>query len=196
MVSTGDRLNDGQQTSLGAFRLLYEQGRSTDALQFPLFTGYGNHDVYEDCEFNNCAKRMLDYSGNAAACVPNGVDSASKSYSWDWGKFHMIQLNNWANDLTGGTNNSTQPNTVDTHGSGLPWLLADLANHTRGGTAPIIIFQHYGWDPLSLTSWTDANRQTFLAAIKDYNVVAMFTGSRPQAWHPTSSLYTRIVTAA
>ena len=180
VVSTGDETNDGQQTSLGAFRLLYEQGRTTDSLQFPLFAGYGNHDVQQDCEFNNCAKRMLDYSGNSAACVPNGPDAASKNYSWDWGKFHMIQLNNWAGDTMAGTNNSPIPHTVDTHASGLPWLIADLANHTGGGTAPVIIFQHYGWDPLSVDPnqnwWSDANRQAFLAAIKDYNVVAMFTG--------------------
>ncbi len=176
VVSTGDETNDGQQTSLGAFRLLYETGRTTDSLQFPLFGGYGNHDVYEDCEFNNCAKRMLDYSGNSAACVPNGPDAESKNYSWDWGKFHMIQLNNWAGDTQAGTNNSTTPNTVDTHKSGLPWLINDLANHTGGGTAPIVIFQHYGWDDFSSGSWSDADKQSFLAAIRDYNVIAIFTG--------------------
>ena len=176
VVSTGDETNDGQQTSLGAFRLLYERGRTTDSLQFPLFAGYGNHDVQNDCMFNNCAARMLDYAGHSAACVPNGPDSESKNYSWDWGKFHMIQLNNWAGDTMAGKNNSTTPETVETHQSGLPWLISDLANHTNGGSAPIVIFQHYGWDGSSPGWWSDADKQSFLNAIRDYNVVMIFTG--------------------
>jgi cytolysin (calcineurin-like family phosphatase) len=176
VVSTGDETDDGQQTSLGAFRLLYEAGRSTDALALPLFAGYGNHDVQNDCEFNNCAKRMLDYSARTAACIPNGVDSESRNYSWDWGKYHMIQLNNWAGDTMGGKNNSYSPTVTDTHGSGMPWLIQDLAAHVGGSGQPVIIFQHYGWDPFSLGWWTDADRQNFLNAIKDYNVVAIISG--------------------
>lgn len=184
VVSTGDETNDGQQTSLGAFRLLYEAGWSSDSTWMPLFPGYGNHDMQNDCEFDNCAKRMLDYSSNTASCNPNGMDPQSRNYSWDWGKFHLVQLNSWAGDTLAGYNNSYTPKVKDTHGSGLPWFIADLQSHVGNSGRPVILFQHYGWDPLStqLNSdgtpswWSDTDRQTFLNIIKDYNVVAIITG--------------------
>ncbi|HLK61821.1 MAG TPA: metallophosphoesterase [Bryobacteraceae bacterium] len=177
LVSTGDETNDGQATSLGAFRLLYEFGFSTDAVQIPFFPGYGNHDIQNDCIFGSCGYRMLDYSQKAAACAPN-IDPQSHNYSWDWGKYHMVQLNVWAGDTLAGVNNSYSPAVTDTHGSGLPWLIADLATHVGNSGRPVIIFQHYGWDAFSQNGqwWSDADRQSFLNVIKDYNVPMILSG--------------------
>uniref|UniRef100_Q01QY5 Metallophosphoesterase n=1 Tax=Solibacter usitatus (strain Ellin6076) TaxID=234267 RepID=Q01QY5_SOLUE len=177
LVSTGDETNDGQPTALGAFRLLYEFGFATDAAQIPLFPGYGNHDVQNDCIFGSCGYRMLDYSKNAGSCAPN-FDPNSDNYSWDWGKYHMIQLNVWAGSTLAGVNNSYIPAVTDTHPSGLPWLVADLAAKVGNSGRPVIIFQHYGWDPFSKDGdwWSEADRQSFLDVIKDYNVPMIITG--------------------
>ena len=184
VVSTGDETNDGQQTSLGAFRLLYESGWASDALGLQLFPGYGNHDVQNDCMFDNCALRMLGYAASAAACNINGVDPLSGNYSWDWGKYHMVQLNVWAGSTQAGVNNSYSPSHNETHGSGLPWLISDLATHVGTSGRPVIVFQHYGWDPFSVTGgpgdgtvwWTESDRQAFLAVIQPYNVAAIISG--------------------
>jgi hypothetical protein len=184
VVSTGDETDDGQQTSLGAFRLLYEGGWSSDALNLPLFPGLGNHDLQADCNFDNCAQRMLDYANNTASCNINGIDSGSKNYSWDWGKYHMVQLNNWAGDTMAGINNSVYPSVTNTHPSGLPWLIEDLAAHVGNSGRPVIFFQHYGWDSFSkqlntdgsASYWSDTDRQSFLNAIKGYNVVGIVSG--------------------
>ena len=177
LVSTGDETNDGLPTSLGAFRLLYEYGFSTDFVQIPLFPGYGNHDVQNDCIFGSCGYRMLDYSNKAASCATN-FDPASRNYSWEWGKYHMVQLNVWAGDTLAGVNNSYIPAVTDTHASGLPWLIADLAAKVGTSGRPVIIFQHFGWDAFSKNGqwWSETDRQSFLDVIKNYNVPMIISG--------------------
>ena len=46
---------------------------------------------------------------------------------------------------------------------------------------PVLIFQHYGWDPFSTETtgtvwWNDTDRAAFLSIIKNYNVQVIFTG--------------------
>ena len=74
--------------------------------------------------------------------------------------------------------------------SGIPWLKQDLAANAADGR-PVIIFQHYGWDKVSVERWdpsahtftdvgsgpphwwSDDDRQVLLQAISGYNVIGI-----------------------
>lgn len=170
IITTGDNAHDGQVPELGAYRLLYEQGLINESTKIPVFIGLGNHDVGNDCASNNCAKRMFDYVTDHNSCGAS-LDTGSDNYSWDWSGVHFVQLNKWAGDTELGSK------TTDTHKSGLQWLTDDLANNVGHSRKPVIFFQHYGLDTFSTNGWwLEADRQTFWAAIRNYNVIGMFTG--------------------
>jgi hypothetical protein len=75
---------------------------------------------------------------------------------------------------------------------GWEWLKADLQAHVEryGDRAPIIIFQHYGYDQDGISAaprgyrkvwWSAADRKRFEDIIKDYNVIVFFTGHSHKA---------------
>jgi len=97
-------------------------------VQLPLFPGYGNHDVQNDCIFGSCGYAVFELCRRTPPPGAPNVDPLSHNYSWDWGKYHMVQLNVWAGDTQAGINNSYSPAVHDTHASGLPWLTLDLAS--------------------------------------------------------------------
>jgi cytolysin (calcineurin-like family phosphatase) len=103
---------------------------------------------------------------------------------------HLVQLQRFGGDTNKGAI------------SGLDWLKQDLANSAADGR-PVVLFQHYGWDPFSLEKW-DPTKMTFddegsghahwwgederaalLGAIKGYNVVGLFHGHE----HDTPMIY-------
>ncbi|MGA7235168.1 MAG: metallophosphoesterase, partial [Bryobacteraceae bacterium] len=187
VVTTGDDTNYGQQTDLGGYRLLYELGLTSDSLNYLVFPGLGNHDVQGQCEFANCGRRMFDYVAAAASCAAH-VDNDSHNYSWDWGPFHMIQLNEWAGSTNLGSDTAT--NYKPTHGSGLNWLAQDLLNSVGSSGRPVILFQHFGWDYFSLYNndfsgqtdpwWSAADRQRLLNILAPYHIAALFSGHQHQ----------------
>ena len=187
IVTTGDATDYGQEDNLGAFRMLYEQGMTTDAINYRVYPGLGNHDVADECVFASCGRRMFAYISSVASCFTN-MDSGSHNYSWDWGGFHLIQLNMWAGDITLGTDTGTA--IPSSHSSGLGWLAQDLLHNVGTSGKPVILFQHFGWDYFSLFHndstgqtdpwWTASQRQILLDIVKDYNVIALFSGHQHQ----------------
>jgi cytolysin (calcineurin-like family phosphatase) len=183
IVSTGDLTDYGQASEEGAFRLLYEAGRTSDSVNYALYPGLGNHDVSGQCLLDNCAERMFAYPAAAASCSTS-VDPLSHNFSWNWHQFHMVQLNMWAGDDTMGSD--TETGLVFTHPRGLSWLATDLANTVGNTGAPVILFQHFGFDFFSVYNsdttgqakpwWSDSERQALLSILAPYNVVALFSG--------------------
>jgi cytolysin (calcineurin-like family phosphatase) len=123
--------------------------------------------------------------------VPAGnYDPESDCYSWDWGGLHLVQLHRFGGDKT--------KDAVDS----LSWLKHDLAA-SAGDGRPVVLFQHYGWDPFSSEHWnperstfddggsgpphwwSEADRQAMLAAIAGYNVTGLFHGHQ----HETAMIY-------
>ena len=116
----------------------------------------------------------------------------SDSYSWDWGGLHLVHCQRFAGDTNKGAI------------SALDWLKADLAANAGDGR-PVVMFQHYGWDPFSTERWdpakttfddngsgaphwwSEAERDATLDAIKGANVIGIFHGHE----HPTSMIYKR-----
>lgn len=209
VVACGDITDDGGgQTALlreGAqlrqFAQRYEEGPGPGRVKYPVYVGLGNHDLDQDGkppEVNWYRDELRDYvrmnhkpSVFFRAPYPaDNYDEASDSYSWNWEKLHLVQLQRFAGD------------TVKGAASGLPWLKHDLETYAADGR-PVVLFQHYGWDTFSRERWdpanrqfdetgsgaphwwSDAERQAFRDVIAGYNVVALFHGHE----HDTPMIY-------
>ena len=182
----------GEGTQLRQFSQRYQQGVGPDRVHFPVYCGLGNHDLDQDGpppHVDWYRRELRDYvelnhrsSVFFKAPVPvTSYDVATDNYSWDWGGLHLVQTHKFAGDTSKGAIDS------------LPWLKDDLAAYAADGR-PVILFQHFGWDPFSIERWdparrtfddtgsgaphwwSEAQRDALLAAIEPYNVVAIFHG--------------------
>ncbi|MEP9370753.1 metallophosphoesterase [Mesorhizobium sp. KR1-2] len=211
IVVGGDMTDDGggqvtapsEGTQLLQFSHRYQQGTGPDRVHFPVYTGLGNHDLDQDGpppHVDWYRREMRDYielnhrpSVVFKPPVPaTNYDIQSDNYSWDWGGLHLVQTHRFAGDTAKGAVSS------------LPWLKDDLATYAGDGR-PVIIFQHYGWDPFSLERWdpaarhfddegtgaphwwSDEDRQALLSVLSGYNVIGVFHGHQ----HETAMVYRR-----
>ncbi|WP_269933336.1 metallophosphoesterase [Aminobacter sp. HY435] len=209
LVIGGDMTDDGggqvtkpqEGTQLLQFSQRYQQGSGPDRVHMPVYVGLGNHDLDQDGappDVDWYRREMRDYveishkpSVFFKPPVPaTSYDEASDCYSWDWGGLHLIQTHRFAGDTAKGAI------------SGLAWLKRDLRTYASDGR-PVILFQHYGWDPFSLETWdpavrhfddrgigqahwwSDDERAALLAAISGYNVIGVFHGHE----HDTPMIY-------
>ncbi|MEI9429036.1 metallophosphoesterase [Mesorhizobium sp. Cs1299R1N3] len=207
----GDITDDGggqitepsEGTQLLQFSQRYQQGMGPDRVHVPVYVGLGNHDLDQNGPPHHVdwyRREMRDYvEVNHRAGVffkppvpATSYDVDTDCYSWDWGGLHLVQTHRFAGDTGHGADNS------------LPWLKQDLATYAADGR-PVILFQHYGWDSFSMERWdtvkrvfddggkgashwwSDADRQALLAALKGYNVVAVFHGHQ----HEVPMIYQR-----
>ncbi|WP_144378266.1 metallophosphoesterase [Mesorhizobium amorphae] len=211
IIVGGDMTDDGggqvtqpsEGTQLLQFSQRYQQGIGPDRVNVPVYVGLGNHDLDQNGPPPHAdwyRRELRDYvEVNHRAGVffkpPVPVadyDVASDCYSWDWGGLHLVQLHRFGGDTAFGAESS------------LPWLKRNLAANAADGR-PVVLFQHYGWDSFSLERWdpqkstfdddgsgaphwwNDEDREALLAAIKGYNVVAVFHGHQ----HETPMIYQR-----
>lgn len=210
LVIGGDMTDDGggqiampqEGTQLLQFSQRYQEGVGPDRVHFPVYAGLGNHDLDQDGPPPHAdwyRRELRDYVElNHRAGVffkppvpADNYDVTSDCYSWNWGGLHLVQMHRFAGDTGKGAV------------SGLPWLKADLAN--AGDGRPVVLFQHYGWDPFSLERWdpsretfdddgagaphwwNDDNRRAMLEVLRGYNVVGIFHGHQ----HETAMVYRR-----
>jgi cytolysin (calcineurin-like family phosphatase) len=191
----------GEGLQLQQFASRYRQGRGLDQVNFPVYNGLGNHDLDQNgvpphVDFYRRELRdyvELNHRMSVFYKPPVPVTSyhvPSDNYSWDWGGLHLVQLQRFGGDQTKGAV------------SGLAWLKQDLATYAADGR-PVVLFQHYGWDPFSLERWdpaqetfddggsghahwwTEADRQALLATIGGHNVIGIFHGHE----HDTPMIY-------
>nr|WP_280821113.1 metallophosphoesterase [Mesorhizobium soli] len=211
VVVGGDMTDDGggqvtvpsEGTQLLQFSHRYQQGVGPDRVHFPVYAGLGNHDLDQDGPPQHVdwyRREMRDYieinhrpSVIFKPPVPaTNYDLDSDNYSWDWGRLHLVQTHRFAGDTAKGAVSS------------LPWLKNDLATYAGDGR-PVIIFQHYGWDPFSIEKWdpaaqhfdddgngqphwwSEADRQALHAVLSGYNVIGVFHGHQ----HETAMIYHR-----
>ena len=171
VILAGDLLDKADPLALGLFRQRYEIGEGDKQINYPVYLGYGNHDLNPHVEEDEKVKRrqmMWDYleerhRGKGAPVPVSNFDTPSKNYSWDWGKVHLVQTHLFAG--------ATSENQV----SSLSWLENDLKKHASDGR-PVIVIQHYGFDKWALKWWTEKERTDLFAILKKYNVVAIFAG--------------------
>ncbi len=158
----------------------------------PVYVGLGNHDLDQDGPPSHpdwYRRELRDYvevnhrpSVFFTPSLPaDNYDVESDNYSWNWGRLHLVQLQRFGGD--------TRKGAV----SGLDWLKQDLEANAADGR-PVILFQHYGWDSFSIERWdaghttfddsgtgephwwSESERESLLAVLKDYNVIGLFHG--------------------
>lgn len=209
LIIGGDMTDDGggqitlpsEGTQLLQFSHRYQQGVGDGRVHFPVYAGLGNHDLDQDGPKPHVdwyRRELRDYveinhrpGVFFKPPVPAGnYDAESDCYSWDWGGLHLVQLHRFGGDKT--------KDAVDS----LPWLKQDLAA-SAGDGRPVVLFQHYGWDPFSSEDWdpgrrtfddeglgpphwwSEADRRALLGAVAGYNVIGLFHGHQ----HETPMIY-------
>ncbi|MBX3569994.1 MAG: metallophosphoesterase [Rhizobiaceae bacterium] len=209
LVVGGDMTDDGggqtaqpsEGTQLLQFSQRYQQGVGPERIHMPVYVGLGNHDLDQDGPppHQDWYRRELrDYvevnhrpSVIFHPLVPvDSYDAESDCYSWNWGRLHLVQGHRFIGDT-----NKSAPNS-------LPWLKSDLETYAGDGR-PVILFQHYGWDPFSVEHWdpekttfddtgrgpahwwTAADRAALLDLLSGYNVIGLFHGHE----HDTPMIY-------
>ncbi len=209
LVLGGDLTDDGggqlkvpgEGRQLQQFASRYTEGKGPDRLHFPVYLGLGNHDLDQDGAAPNrdwYRREMRDYVEMThrssvfykAPTPAEDYDVPSDCYSFDLGRLHLVQLHRFGGD--------------GSHGavSCLDWLKDDLKNYAADGR-PVVLFQHYGWDPFSIEAWDPAARQfddhgpgkphwwsaeereALLAVLKPYSVAGIFHGHE----HDTPMIY-------
>jgi cytolysin (calcineurin-like family phosphatase) len=199
----GQRALPGEGYQLRQFSQRYEHGVGPDRVHFPVYLGLGNHDLDQDGPAPHVdwyRRELRDYvEMNHRSTVffkppvpVTNYDVESDCYSWDWPNVHLVQTQRFAGDTSKGAV------------SGLDWLIADLATYAAN-RKPVILFQHYGWDPFSTEMW-DADKRTFdpegkgpphwwsaedrakmVEILRPYNVIGVFHGHQ----HETAMIYNR-----
>jgi cytolysin (calcineurin-like family phosphatase) len=186
------------------------------SLRFLAYPGFGNHDWADhECKAEKSDCGNYTFKANASnrvmanfvAKVVEGRtsslhwmktghlwDTASSPplYSWNWGRLHLVNLNTWAGEPFRWVQGiGTNPGGYKSN-EGWEWLKADLKAHADkyGAKAPIIIFQHYGYDGAGTSAaprgygkvwWSQGDRDAFEDIIAPYNVIALFTGHSHEA---------------
>ena len=131
-------------------------------LNYPVYEGYGNHDYWTN---DPSGVQSWPLYGDKPVLEAIKSRHGSLHYSWDWGMFHMVNLNLY-------------PGTTDQSGNSLAFLQQDLADKVGNSGKPVIIYHHYGFDDFGLQWWTDDERQAYFNVIKNYNVIAIFSGHK------------------
>ena len=170
----GDMTTHAGQPDFGSFRLMWEQGQIGGGINYPVYVGMGNHDLYSDVPEQAAAMRMWNYMRDRMG--PQNMDTSSTGtlnvddgngshdYSRDWQGVHIVQANTAPGDDAQSTSESglTQ--------NSVAWLKNDLAAATlHDPHKPIIIIQHIPNDgePFDVEEYD---------ALAPYNVIAIIVG--------------------
>ncbi len=140
-------------------------------LKYDIYPGYGNHDLqFSGAYMQTYLMNWLVPAWGAGKVNP---DLATQSYSWDWGKLHIVNVGVFPGCNSDGN--------LDFDQASMDWLKNDLAVHASDGR-PVIIVSHFGFDSYSLGSgwWGDPNRiqgeLQFWPMIRNYNLIGFFHG--------------------
>lgn len=171
IILAGDLVDRAGVEALGLFRARYEKGAGDKQIDYPVYLGLGNHDINPDEEEKLKLAgrlRMWNYveerhKGKDAPVPVSNFDEATRNYSWDWSKLHLVQTHLFAGA------------TSDHQTSSLAWLAKDLEVYASDGR-PVVIIQHYGFDPWALKWWSDRERKDLFSILRKYNVNGIFAG--------------------
>lgn len=161
VLHCGDATNDAKPWQWDAFTADYGVN-GEGSLRFPVCEICGNHDgglggpVGEGIVGRNRRRTGL------RATSPNGLHR-----SWEWNGVHFISL---------GVRPGGELNPYNPHHS-LDFLRSELATRVGDSGAPVVLYQHFGFDPAhSLNWWTDRERDDYHRLIRGHNVIAIFHG--------------------
>ncbi len=133
-------------------------------LKFPVYEGYGNHDLGGRVE-KYIKERNLTRS-NLVAVSENGFH-----YAWEWDGIHFVECNLF-------------PGHTREKGKGQPpleslgFLRDELQKNVGDSRKPVVVVHHYmptdGW-------WSDEEKRAYFDVIKDYNIILITHGHQSRA---------------
>lgn len=150
-------------------------------LKWDIYPGYGNHDLQFSGSYMQTY--MSNWVLNAFREGKINPDVNTQSYSWDWGKLHIVNVGVYPGCGVDGN--------LDFDQNSMNWLKNDLGLHASDGR-PVIIVSHFGFDSYSLGSawWGGSNRVAGLnqlwQVLQPYDVIGYFHGHNhgQTAWYP------------
>jgi uncharacterized cupredoxin-like copper-binding protein len=186
LILNGDLTEFGREVMRDSFYDVY------NSLTLPYLYGLGNHDYQNnvgdcteglDVSYNACARWSVDAMAAAMKdyryIEPYHFSSdwnydsysGSLAYSWDYGDFHFVQLQNYPTyeiylDHYAASARNIRPS--------MDWLQNDLRAAKERGKASILNL-HDGTDHFIKES-TEAELERFRSLIDDYRVLAVFDG--------------------
>ncbi len=175
VLVVGDLTDTGEYFNWNGYWLLHRRNGFRDdfgiggegRIKYPVFEAYGNHDITNGRTVVTNGIKERNRRRDGLRLSADGLHS-----SWDWGGVHFVNLNLYPGG-PGAANNS------------LGFLTNDLAQQVGDSGRPVILFHHYSFDPFSCEErwWTEPERDAYYAAIKDYNVIAIFNGHNHEQQH-------------
>jgi hypothetical protein len=172
----GDVFDRQHHSVVELFRKRYEKGEGDSTLHTNLYIGLGNHDinpVSHDNKMNLHERNItLSYVDSLLAAMKSNklildIHKPTRNYSFNLSGVHLIQTHTFAGDTTLGK-------------GGLDWLKSDLKRY-GANNEPIILFMHYTFTKSE--RWiTNKEREELAAALKGYNIIAIFNGHDHQAY--------------
>ena len=177
----GDLMLGGEVYQLGAYRLLWEKGwLNPGSIDFPVYFGLGNHDNSDRMRkylYDRTLNMHADRNGTGClvnvtpGCLDEGNDGGTLQYSWDWHGVHFIMVGPNAGSTA---NLDNQP--AD-GADGFTWLANDLAHYVGHSGRPVVILQHYDFGHIGPGGyWPSSDFHKFWTIIRDYNIIALFSG--------------------
>lgn len=154
----------------------YTQGCGDKQIHYPVFPGYGNHDIDPIAQ-----DTLLNLQGRKANLqlldslllrkLDNGeilnLHPGSRSYSWNVRDVHFIQAHRYSGDAEYGEAN-------------WKWLADDLRKYASEGN-PVVYIQHYGFDEWALKWWPKSDREQLFDLLEQYNLAAFLVGHTHEA---------------
>jgi cytolysin (calcineurin-like family phosphatase) len=197
LIINGDITEYGNSNELDFFKSCYKQ------VKVPYYAGLGNHDyqnnvddIYKNENANRMVNYMIDHVKNNGCTNKDvikvedsynfpsltNITTASLAYSWDEGKVHFVQLNNFPYYLRTWHNYySEKAKEIKVNiKSSLGWLANDLALARRAGKV-IILNYHMpllGGDGVDKypPAVVEESEARFKKMLSDYKVSAVFVG--------------------
>lgn len=194
-VINGDLTAFGHSWQLRTYRSLYYD--AVTGIKGTVYPGLGNHDIennVNDCWRNQCASGMVHHLLEEVEKInPVSFDltswdlgyfsrtyNGSLAYSWDVGKIHFVQLNNYPTYETHwqGFSFASFKTEMFRIQSSLPWLEKDLAAARDRGQHIILNYHNVGVG--SPERFSDGRvffgNRAFLEVLRRYEVSAIFAG--------------------
>ena len=176
VIIAGDIFDKPYPEAHDLYNQRYTPGNGDKQIHFPVFPGYGNHDIdpfSQDSVMNMKGREanlhLLDsvlrekLVGGEILSLHEG----SRSYSWNVGDVHFIQAHRYSGDSAYGEANWS-------------WLEDDLKKYASEGN-PVVYIQHYGFDKWALTWWTEDDRKRLFDLLEQYNLAAFLVGHTHEA---------------
>lgn len=171
VILAGDMFDKASPEILSLYKARYETGKGDKTIHFPVYPGFGNHDI--DPISSDSAKNLegrtfsLGYldsvlNGKLAKGEILNLHPSSRSYSWDVGDVHFIQAQRFSGDTAYCESN-------------LEWLADDLRHYASKGN-PVVYIQHYGVDKWASKWWPQAARNRLFDLLDQYNIAAFLVG--------------------